>query len=115
MADALRVFSPTITYPGDGGRKLSAGDIGIRRCLLTHLALGEVLSSLVLKRAVAGLFEASTRCAVHKRERVPVGIFSPGIPPHDIPPLGTEDSPLPPITPHSDPSGPIFSIFIDKL
>ena len=33
-ADPCPVFSPGDHLPGEGGEKLSAGDLGIRRCLL---------------------------------------------------------------------------------
>ena len=56
------VFSPVDNLPGEGGEKLSEGDLEARRCL-------------------DGVFwRLSIRCALHKRERVPAGIFSPGFP-----------------------------------
>ena len=35
-ADPCLVFSPGHNLPGEGGEKLSAGDLGIRRCLLRY-------------------------------------------------------------------------------
>ena len=35
-ADPCPAFSPGHNLPGEGGEKLSAGDLGIRRCLLRY-------------------------------------------------------------------------------
>ena len=50
------------------------------------------------------LHESSTRCAFHKRERVPAGIFSPGFPTRDNQKSGTEDSQSPSHHPEPRPS-----------
>ena len=60
------------------------------------------------KRAVAGIIESSIRCAFHQRERVPVGIFSPGFPLTTLCKPGLKTPPLPLTIPNPDRPGGVL-------